>query len=122
ISSRFPPYHFKDAVNRSLLKVGQVHRDLRQPSHQKSSALHKTQAAGREAHGLRYPLGNFDVGSIKKNVVGNKKLARAHDCCAGRRMHAWLSEVWPASRIGGDIRANAFKLSASDVFQVLSLG
>ena len=45
-------HKLKDAMHRRLLKIGQVHRNLRQAAHQKSRCLDEAQPAGGKAHGL----------------------------------------------------------------------
>ena len=91
------------------------------PAHQKSRALHKAHPAARKADRLGDFLRDVDIGRIQENVVGDQKLARAHDGRARRRMHPRLAEVRLARRIGRNLRANSFKLPAPDVFQILPL-
>ncbi len=61
-------HHFKHAMNRRLLEIGQVHRDLRLPTHQKSGAFHKAQAAGGEANRLGDLLGDVNIGRVQKTL------------------------------------------------------
>ena len=122
VAGRFPLHHFEYAVDGSLLKVGQVHRNLRQPADQKSRAFDEAHAAARKADRFGDLLRNLDVGGVEKNVVSNQKFARANDRRSGRRMHPGFTIIGFARRVGYDVRANAFELSAPDVFQVLPLG
>src|SRR6202040_2594513 len=72
-------------------------------------------------HGLRNFLSDIDIRRIKKDVVGNESLARAHHSCAGRRVYAAVAEVGLARGIGRYIGTNAFELAAANVLQVLTL-
>ena len=51
-----------------------------------------------------------------------RDFARADDGCAGGGMHARFAEIGLARRDGGDLLANAFKLAAADVLEILALG
>ena len=115
-------HEFEDAVDRRLLEVGQVHRDLGHAAHQESRALDEAQAAGRKAHGLGDLLRNGDVGRVEKDVVGDERLARAHHGRAGGGMDARLAEIGLARGVGGNFVANALELAAADVFKILALG
>src|SRR5580658_4744896 len=108
-------------MNRRLLEVGQVHRNLRQPAHQESRTLHKAQSAIREAHRLGNLLRNLHIRSVQENVVGDKKLARSDDCSPRRRMHSSLAKIRLARRIGRDISPYTLELSSADVLQILPL-
>src|SRR5208337_3045464 len=119
VARGFAFHVFEDAVDGSLLEVGEVHRDLSQATHQKSSALDEAQAATRSAHRFRDFLGNVDVGRIQEDVIGNEKFARSNHGCPGRGMHARLTEIRLARRIGGNLRADAFELTAANILQVL---
>ena len=122
VAGGFALHVFEDAVDGSLLEVGEVHRDLGHAAHQESGALDEAQAAGRKAHGFRDFLGNADVGRIQEDVVGDQKLARSYYGCAGRGMHAGLAEIGLARGIGRDFVADAFELAAANVLQILTFG
>ena len=108
-------------MDRRLLEVGQVHRDLRHAAHQEARAFDEAQAAGREAHRLGDLLGDADIGGVQKDVIGDQRLARADDRRSRRRMHARLAEVRLALRLRGDLVADALELAAADIFQILPL-
>src|SRR6516165_7173216 len=99
-------------MNRRLLEVGKVHRDLRHAAHQESRTFYKAHSTRREPHRLRDLLRNLDVGSVQKHVVSDQEFPSAHHRCAGCWMHARLTEVRSASRIRRNLIANALKLPA----------
>ena len=96
------PHELEDARDGRLLKVGEVHRDLRQPAHGEAGGLHVAQSAVREAHGFGDLLGDLDVGGVQINVVRDEELARAHHGSARRRMNPRIAEVRASRRVGGN--------------------
>ena len=113
-------HHLKDAVDRRLFKVGEVHRNLGQTAYQESSTFDEAHSAAGEAHGLGDLLGDFDVGRVEEYVVGNQEFARAYNGRARRGMHAGIAKVRAARGIGGNFGADAFELSTANVFQALA--
>src|SRR5208282_2077911 len=105
-----------------LFEVGEIHRDLGQAANGKSCTLDETESAIRKAHGLGDFLRDVDVGRVEEDVVGDEKLARSHDGCSGGGMNARFAEVGAAGGIGRYLVANAFKLPAANVFQILAFG
>ena len=122
IARRFALHEFEDAMDRRLLEVGEVHRNLGQTADREIRAFDEAQASARKAHGLGNFLGDVDVGRIQKNVVGDESFARADNRRARGRMHAAFAEIRLARGIGGDLGADAFELSAPNVLQILALG
>src|SRR5579864_6065511 len=109
-------------MDRRLFEVGQVHRDLGQAAHQESSALYESHSTARKAHRLGDFLGDFDVWRVQENVIGNQEFARADDGSPCGRMDAGFANVRTARGIGGDLGADAFELSAANIFQALAFG
>src|SRR5438067_1159904 len=109
-------------MNRSLLKVGQVHRNLRLPANQKPGSLYEAQPAGREADRLGNLLCDLDIRRVQEDVVSDKELARAYHASPSSRMQAGLSKIRLARGIGCNLLTNAFELPAPNIFQVLPLG
>src|SRR5579862_3249405 len=109
-------------MNRCLLKVGQVHRNLRLAPHQETSAFHEPQAACRKTHRLGDLLGDVDVAGVEKDVVSDQEFSGSDHRGAGGRVHARLAKVRLACRVGRDLITDAFELSAPDVFEVLAVG
>ena len=108
-------------MDRGLLKICQVHRDLRQPAHRKSRTLDVAQSSAREAHRLCHFLGNLNIRRVQEDVVGDEKLSRSHNRRAGRRMHPRLAKIRLARRIGRNLRPDTLELPAADVLQILPL-
>ena len=106
-------------MDRRLLEVGQVHRNLRQSPYQKPRSLDETHPAAGEAHRLGDFLGDLDIRRTEKHIVSNQKFAGANHCRPSCRVHSGFSEIGLARRIGGDIGSYTLKLSAPDVLQVL---
>ena len=115
-------HEFKGAVHGSLLEVGQVHGNLGHAAHQESRGFDVAQAAGGKAYGLGDLFGYGDVRGVQKDVVGHEKLARAHHGGSGRGMHAWLTEVRLARRVGCNVVTNSLELAATNVLQILPFG
>ena len=107
-------------MNRGLLKVGQVHRDLREATDEKAGAFDEAQASTGKAHGLGDFFRDVDVGRIQKDVVGNERLTRANNCCTRRWMDAAFTEIGLARGMGGNLGADAFELAAAYVLQILA--
>src|SRR5204862_194406 len=120
VTCRFPFDELENARDGRLLEVGEIHGNLRQPTHQKSSAFHEAKAAGGLAHRLSDFPCYSDVGGIQKNVVGDEKFTRAHHGGPRGRMHGGFAKIGLAVRVGSDFGADAFELSATDVFEILA--
>ena len=116
--------HFEDAMQRSLLEVGHVDGNLREMARAEVHAhgLYVTQAAIREADVLADFFGDFDVGSIEVDIVGDEKFARADDSSSGGGMQALVADVRSAIGIFRHFGEQAFKLAFADIFKIGAFG
>src|SRR5438874_12066261 len=103
----------------SLLKVGEIHRDLGQAAHEEARALDETHATAGEAHGLSNLLCDLDIRCVQENVIGDQELSGAHDRRTGCGMNACFANIGASCRIGPDFGTNSFKLSPSNILQTL---
>ncbi len=122
VAGGFALHEFEDAMDGSLVEVGQVHRDLGEAADEEAGSLDEAQAAAGKAHGFGDFLRDGDIGRIQKDVVGNEKFARADYGRSGGGMDARLAEIGAARGVGGDFSADAFELAAANVLQILALG
>src|ERR1700740_3678245 len=104
-----------------LLEIGEIHGDLGHAAHNESRALYKTQSSARKANCLGNVFRNLDIRRAEKNVVSDKRFARADRCDPSRRMYSCIAEVRLPGRIGRDLGTDAFELPAANGFQVVPL-
>src|SRR5262249_16738927 len=64
----------------------------------------------------------INIGCVQENVVRDKEFACSNYGSAGCRVHSRVSEVWLTHRTTTYLVPYSFKLSAPDIFQILSLG
>src|SRR6185437_9773165 len=122
VAGGFALDELKNSRDRRLLKVRKVHGNLGQPADLKSRALNKAQPAGGEADGLGNFFCDINVGGVQEHVVSNESLASSHHGCSGGGMAAGVAEIGLPCRIHQNVFPQAFKLSATNIFQILPLG
>jgi len=110
-------------MERRLLGVDEVHRDLCLPVDLEAESLHVLQATDGSAHRLGDFLGHRHVRrGAEVYVVGDEEGARADGDRAGGGVHGRRTEVGRALWRLPDLGANAFELAAAHVGEVLAVG
>ena len=83
--------------------------------------LHVAQTAVRETNVLADALGDFKIGRVQVDVVGDQEFACAHHHGAGRRVQPRLADVRSAVRIAQHFFAQALELPLANVFEICAL-
>ena len=106
-------------MDRRLLEIGEIHRDLREAAHQKAGTLYEAHASAGKAYGLGDLFRDIDVRGVKEDVVGNQKLARSYHGCASGGVNPRFAKIRPPNGISANFSTNPFELSAANVLKPL---
>ena len=117
------PHGLEDAVERRLLEVRHVDRDLHLSARLELDPhrLHETVAAREVPDRLRDRVRDREVGRREVDVVGDERRPRAHDDGASGRVWHGRAEVGLPGGILHLLR-EALELALADVREVLPLG
>jgi len=121
---RFHLHHVIGAVERRLLGVDEIHRDLSLSVHFETESFHVAQAARRSTDGFGDRLRDAQVrrGS-EVDVVCDEERARADRHRAGRWVNLVRAEIRSTIRRAGvHLVPNALELTAANIGQVLTIG
>src|SRR5258706_6551643 len=121
ITLGFASNEFNDARNGRIMKIGEVHRDLRATIDEQSQAFDVTHTAGRMPSGLGDLLGNIDISGGEIHIECYKRIARANNGCTRFGKFGW-TVIRLAFGVGLDLGFDAFVLSPADVFKVGAFG
>ncbi len=111
-------------MERGLIEVGEVHGHLNLPARGKSKAkrLEGGEPSTAGSDGASDVLGDAQIGGVKVYVESDQEFACTHDDRACRGMKGGATEIRLPGFVQENFFADAFKLTAANIFEAQSCG